>query len=216
VSTWDSSDLLAQWNRLCQRPTADEITDATKYQILTRGQEAVISEIEAIYPDCLYQAPAALSTSDNKVFTFGTDSNGYAVAPRGHVGIYPSLASVPDVPWQAGIDYLDEGTQIRIPYNSSYSGTLYWRGIPTPADITASAQPTLRPAPARRMIVLKAAMEFASEGGARADTYSAAEREWDKEFPKWMLNFRTRFRSGGVLPVYQYLGPDAVARGIVA
>lgn len=208
MATWDSADLLAQFNRLCQRPTVDEITDATKYQILTRGQEAVITEIEAIYPDCLYQAPTTLSTSDNQVFTFGTDGNGNAVAPRGHVGIYPTLESIPDFPWQPGLDYLDEGTQIRIPYNNSYASTLYWRGVATPSDITALVAPAIRPAPARRLIVLKAAMEFGSEGGSRPDIVQAAEREWAREFPRWMLNFRSRFRTGGVIAVYAYVGNE--------
>lgn len=205
MATWDSADLLSQFNRLCRRPGTDEITDATKYQILSRGQEAVIAEIESIYPDCLYQAPQAMSTADEQVFTFGTDANGYAIAPRGHVGIYPSLESIPDAPWQPGLEYLDEGTQIRIPHNGSWPGTLYWRGIATPADISASTQPAIRPAPARRLIVLQAAMEFGSEGGSRADIYAAAEREWNKKFPVFMLDCKTRFRHGGVVAIYTYL-----------
>jgi len=208
VASWDSADLLTQFNRLCQRPSVDEITDATKYSLLSRGQEAVITAIEAIYPDCLYQSPAALSTNDNQVWTFGTDANGHAVAPRGHVGIYPSLESIPDFPLEPGLDYLDEGTQIRIPYNATYSGNLYWRGIPTPPDISASTQPSITPAPARRLIVLKAAQEFASEGGSRGDLYAAAEREWNKEFPQWMLNFRSRFRNGGVIAAFAYVGGE--------
>lgn len=201
MATWDSADLLSQFNELAKRPTTDEITDATKYTRLARAQMDVIYEVAIRYPNALYQSPTAMSTSDSNVFTFGTDANGHAVAPYGHVAIFTSTTAVPDRPWVEGEhgDYLDEGTQIRLPHGRVYGGTLYWRGIATPADIAAATQPSLRPAPARRLIAIKAAWNFALEGGARPGVEDAMERMWARQFPIHMAVWRTRFRHGGAL-----------------
>jgi hypothetical protein len=205
VSTYDSADLLGRFNALAARPSSDEYTDADKYSLLATGQMKVLEEIAIRYPDCLYQAPTAMSTADSgATFTFGTDGNGYAVMPYGHVGIYSSLNSIPDNPWVPGIDYLDEGTLIRMPNGRTYSGTLYWRGIATPADIAAGTQPSLRPAPARVLIVYKAVEEFGLRGGLQPEVTTAAQALWAREFPTWMANWRTHFRNGGVFAYTNY------------
>lgn len=205
MSTYDNADLLLRFNALAARPSSDEYTDADKYALLATGQMKVIQEIAVRYPDCLYQAPTAMSTSDGgATYTFGTDSNGYAVMPYGHVGIYSSLSNVPDNPWVAGVDYLDEGTLIRLPNNRTYSGTLYWRGIPTPSDISASIQPAIRPAPARVLIVYKAVEEFGLRGGLNPEVTTAVQALWSREFPLWMANWRSHFRKGGMLSYSTY------------
>src|SRR5687767_14316489 len=97
MATWDSAYLLSEFDILAARPETDEITDASKYRRLASAQMEVVGEIAGIYPDCLYQAPTALTAvAGNKTFTFGTDANGHAVAPYGHVGIYSALTHVPD------------------------------------------------------------------------------------------------------------------------
>lgn len=209
MASYDSADLLLQFDELAQRPAADDITDASKYARLARAQLFVVGEIATRYPDCLYQAPALLTTTDNKVYTFGT-VDGHAVAPMGHVGIYRTLSDVPDAPLAAGVDYLDEGTQIRIPNNRTDASTLYWRGIATPEDISASQEPALRPAPARRLIVVKAVWDFAREGGRRPDLAEVCAGMWASEFPSWMLQWRTRFRAGGAL------GPSRLQMGYLS
>lgn len=197
---FDSVDLLAQFNEVLRRAASDEVTDATKYGYLARAQQEVLQEVAPIVPDAFYGAPAALSTSDNKVFTFGT-ANGSAIAPLGHVGIYPSLESIPDDPWVEGVDYLNEGTQIRIPNNATHSGTLYWRGITTPTDISASQAPALNPAPARRLIVLKAAISFCRAGARNPAVEDACASEYREALLRWLLNLKTQFRRGGGLSV---------------
>ena len=206
MATYDSADLLSRFNALAQRPPSDEVTDADKYSLLATGQMKVIEEIAIRYPDCLYQAPTALTTSDGNVYTFGQDAQGNDVMPYGHVGIYDSLTAIPDSPWISGIDYLDEGTQIRLPNARTFGGTLYWRGIPTPEDISASSEPSLRPAPARVLIVYKAVEEFGLRGGLQPEVTTAVQALWAREFPVWMHNFKSHFRAGGVLAVYQFVG----------
>lgn len=200
MATFDSAWALAEFDRLSARPDTDEITDASKYQRLALAQMEVIGEIAGIYPDALYQAPTALTAvSGNKSFSFGSDSNGHAVAPYGHVGIYSALAHIPDNPLVEGIDYLNEGTLIRIPNDRTWSGTLYGRWIPTPADITAAVEPTLRPAPARLLIVLKAVENFANEGAQMPDLARIMSDRYAREFTKWMLILRSQFRAGGAV-----------------
>lgn len=204
MATWDSADLLSQFNELAGRPTTDEITTASKYARLARAQMAVIEDVAAIYPYCLYRSggPTTLTTADNKVYTFGADGNAtHAMGPMGHVAIFRNLADYPDSPLVEGTDYLDEGTQIRIPNNRTESSTLYWTGIPTPADISASSEPALRPAPSRRLIVIKAVETFGREGSHNLTLADDMAMLYDREFAKHMLVWRTRYRRGGVLGV---------------
>lgn len=202
MATWDSADLLSQFKEMARWPATSEITDAQFYARLARAQQTVLGEVAARYPQCLYQAPTTLTSSDGGyTYTFGTDANGHAVAPLGMVGIYADLSDVPDNPLEPGADYLDEGTRIRIPNDMTDPGPLYWYGIPTPADIAAGTEPSLRPAPARILIVIRAVWDFAREGAWRPDLAAEMEQRWRAEFPVWMQTFRTRFRDGGALVV---------------
>lgn len=203
MASFDSADLLAQFRELADIPTVSEISATSIYARLARAQQDVIEEVASIYPNCMYRTsgPATLTTSDNKVYTFGTDAQGHAVAPMGHVAVFRSLSDYPDNPMREGVEYLDEGTQIRIPNNNTEQATLYWQGIPTPADISASQEPALRPAPARRLIVIKAVETFAREGGRNYALADDMEALYAKQFAKHMLSWKTRFRQGGALLV---------------
>jgi hypothetical protein len=200
MATWDSADLLSRFNRYAARPSSDEVTDATKYSRLAEAQIEVMADIAAVYPYPLYRSsgPATLSTTDNKVFTFGTDGNGsLAMGPIGHVAIFRNLEDYPDNPLREGIDYLNEGTQIRIPNNRTES-SLYWMGIPTPVDIASggSAEPAIRPAPARILIVYRAVANFAMEGNRDEALSARMEAKYRAEFAKWMLTWKTQMRKG--------------------
>lgn len=200
MATWDSAYLLGQFNRLAARPDTDAITSATKYIWLAEAQNEVVADIASRSPNVLYGAPAALSTSDGGfTFTFGTDSNGYALFPMGKVGIYPTLNSIPDIPWNEGVDYLNEGIRIRIPNNRTYAGTLYWRGITPPPDISASTQPSLFPEMARELITMTAVKNFAQAGNLDPELAQQMMDQYSRAFPRWMLVYRTQFRNGGAL-----------------
>jgi hypothetical protein len=200
MASYDSADLLAQFNELTGRPSTDEITTATKYARLARAQQEVIGDIAGIYPQCLYRTggPTATTTSGGIVHTFGTDGQGHAVAPLGQVWIGRSTSRYPDPDLIEGQDYMNEGTQIRM-MNERVESTLYWMGIATPTDISASQEPALRPAPARRLIVIKAAETFGREGQRDLSLADDMERLYAKEFAKHMLTLRSQFRTGGAL-----------------
>ncbi len=207
MSTYDSADLLALFNSMAGRPTTDAITDAQKYARLSKAQNRVIAKMmpvcpKSLYPKAAYGSLPTLTTTDSQIFTFGTDTNGYAVFPGGHGGVYTSLNDIPDYPWVEGRDYMLEGTQIRIPNNGTYTGTLYWYGITNPADITAVVQPALFPEASRELIAIEGVRQFAVEYVRNLALADEMQSEWDKAWPGWCLVWKTQFRSGGALNVF--------------
>lgn len=213
MALFDGPSCLSIFNRLAGRPTSgDEISDASKYLRLTEAQLEVYHAIAAIYPYCLYRSagPTTLTTSDSKVYTFGNGGSGEnAESPLGYVKIFRNLSDYPDSALVEGVDYLNEGTQIRIPNNRTDAATLYWMGVPTPDDIDASTAPALRPAPARILIVIRAVENFAREGSRNPQLADEMERKWAREFPTHLLAWKTQFSQGGALAL------DGIDRAIL-
>jgi hypothetical protein len=204
MATWTSAYLLTKTRQLAARGDNDTVTDAAWYQRLSDAQNALLDDIAsrcpyALYSKAGYGSTPTLSTSDNQVFTFGTDLNSDPLFPIGKVMIYPSLAAIPDAPWVEGYDYLNEGNQIRIPNNRTYASTLYWRGIAPVQDITASVQPTILPPPSRILICQLAVKSFSEEGKRDFDLADRMKKDYDSDFAKWCLVWKTQFKSGGAL-----------------
>lgn len=209
---YSSSYLLDMFNRLTGRPSTDAVSPASKYTRLSEAQSAIVVDIAAVCPDVLYPpvsyaSTPTLTTTDNQTFTFGTDANGYALAPMGKTSIYDSLDNIPNCPWQAGRDYIPLGaTAIQIPNNGSFSGTLYWRGISPPGVIDGSHEPVLFPEGARQLIAYRAAINFLLEGGRNPALSAQYQLLYGRPFgaqpgmfASWCLEWRTAYRGGGVL-----------------
>lgn len=195
--------MLAKFNQLSGRLTSnDPMTDAAKYQRLSDAQNEVIQDIAPRCPKSLVSHAVAastpvLTTADNKIFTFGTDiSTTDAQFPIGKVRIFPSLVSIPDHPWIEGQDYLNEGTQIRIPNDRTYSGTLYWRGMAAVANISASVDPSISPPPARVLIAYRAVEVLAEEGTRNTELADRMAKLYSEAFRRWCLVWKTQFSSG--------------------
>lgn len=202
ASGYSSADLLTRFNRWAGRPTVDAMTDAQKYAFLADGQDAVFMEVANVAQNSLIGAPTLMTTADGGyTFTFGTDGNGYPLFPLGKAEIYSALAAIPNYPWRPGLDYLDEGVQIRIPNNLQWSGTLYWRGMTAPQAISSTVQPVLQPPPARILIVIKAVQQFADEFVRNPALADRMEIRWEREWGKYATAIRKHFR--GAYP----LGP---------
>lgn len=212
---WQSSDLLTRFNAYAGRPTSDAITADEKYQRLSDGQDAVLTELMNTAPRPLYGAPTAMVTADGGyTWTFGTDGNGYANFPLGKASIYPNLNAVPDYPWQPGLDYLDEGTQIRIPNNMPWSGQLYWYGVTAPQAISASVQPVIQPPHSRILIVIKGVQIFAEEYLRNAALSDQMQLRWEREWPKHVTMIRRHLRGGRQLgPLTGFWGRGGAGLG---
>ena len=219
MATWDSADCLKRLKDEAGLEDSSEYDDTNDlYPLLSDGQEEAARMIAARYPNALYQAPAALTAAANrKTFSFGT-VNSAAVMPMGWVQIAPRLSAfVGDffTGWVEGVEFLDEGTQIRIPGDRSYSGTLYGRWVPRPARITASVTPSLLPLEIGvPLLVNRAVKKLALHGNLRADLAQAKDAEWGRPFVRSpgifaeaMLTYKRRFRGGGGMidPAQWYL-----------
>jgi hypothetical protein len=203
AETWSSAICLTKFNQLSGRLVAnDPMTDAQKYVRLSDAQNEVIQDIAPRCPKALVSKAVAastptLSTSDNKIFTFGTDiSTTDAQFPIGRVRIFQALADIPDHPWVEGVDYLVEGTQIRIPNNRTHSSTLYWRGMAAVANITAAVAPSILPPPARVLLCYRAAQILGEESGRDRELADRMGRLYDEAFRRWCLVWKTQFSSG--------------------
>lgn len=203
MSLYDSPSCLSIFNRKAGRPATDAITDPSKYLRLSESQNRVVAMASAVtpksfWPTVAYGALPTLTTTDNQIFTFGTVLA--PITPIGKVGIYRSLNDIPDYPMREGIDFLwDGGTSIRIPNNSTYSGTLYWLGVTPPPDMTALVDPVLQPLASRELIVIDAVRQFATEGNRNPDLAALMAAEWAVAWPQWCLAWKTAFRLGGAL-----------------
>lgn len=136
---------------------------------------------------------------DGQLFTFGENANGYPIMPMGKALIFPSLASWPNFPWIEGLDYISEGTQIRLPNNRTWSGPLYWYGVPQPNNISASVEPALFPEGSRELIVFRAVAMFCDEGFADEKLAAKMEGRYQQAFTRWCLAWKTQFSDGGAM-----------------
>ena len=205
MATMTSANLLTRFNQLSGRPASgDSISDADKYIRLTDAQNVVLADAASRVPKAFvskaaYSAMPTLTTTDQQVFTFGTDLNTDPLFPIGKVEIYPSLQAVPDSPWIEGVDYLNEGTQIRIPNNRTWGGTLYWRGVAPALSIDGTNQPTIIPPPFRILIVYEAVRRYAEEGKRDIELADRMRANYEQDFARLCLTLKTQFSNGGAL-----------------
>lgn len=204
MASFDSAYCLKMFNRYTGRPASgDSMTDANKYERLTEGQTRVVQDMYARVPNSLYPTAANLptmtSTAGGNIFTFGTDTNGYAIAPMGKTRIFETVNAFPDFAWVEGVDYVNEGTQIRLTNGRTWANPLYWYGISPPADITAASEPSLFPAAFRDLIVYQAVMAYAQEAVRDADLEDRMQRRYAQRFPEACLAWRTQFADGGAI-----------------
>lgn len=193
---WDSASLLSKLRTKLHRPSSDELaTTALLYDLLTEAENEVIAEIATLSPQSQMGAPVLLTSADSGVtYTFGTDGNGDAVFPLAcevyaQVNGRELLASS----WNATGDFVIEGDRIRMPGNvaQTFDSGPYARFVRADNTISASSEPVLKPAPARILIVLKAAIKFAGIGGLRDP--QPWEEEYQAAFRRWITVMRTQF-----------------------
>lgn len=208
---YSAAYLLRLFKRLVGRPQqADAVTDGSYYERMTDAQASIVADIAGICPHVLYPtAPLTLSTTDSKTFTFGTDANGFAIAPIGRSKIYRSLNDVPDDPMVPGVDYIPLGaTSIQVPNNQTYTGTLYWRGVSPPGIIDGSGvnEPVLYPEGSRQLIAYRAAIAFLLEGERHPELAATYTGLYGRPlgagpglFAQWTLAWRTQFAGGGAM-----------------
>ena len=163
MAFYDTADLLARCKRDLNRPDSDEaITDAHWYAFMSEAQQEAFWYLAGRVPEALVGSPAQLTAAgDNKTFTFGTDVDGANVVPLA-LALYRTLAEIPDAPLVEGIDFLMEGSRIRIPNDRTMSPAPYGQWVSPPNVINASTEPTLLK-PARALIASGAVAKAAAK-----------------------------------------------------
>lgn len=204
MATYDSAYLLAMFNRYTGRPTSsDTLSDADKYARLSEAQNRVVADMFARVPNSLYpktaNLPTMTSAAGGNIWTFGTDPQGFAIAPMGKARIFENQQSFPDFPWVEGVDYVNEGTQIRLPNGRTWSGTLYWYGITPPADITAAVQPAIFPPAFRDLIVFEAVRLYGEEAKRDLELADRMTQKYAERFREACLAWKNQFSDGGAL-----------------
>ncbi len=206
MSLWASSDLLAKCKYLARRPVTDASTsDANWYALLTDSQPKAYRDLFTRVPELQYGAPTLMSTSadSGKTYAFGTDAEGDAIRPAGYAEIYAKLGDVPDSPLAPGVDFILEGTKIRMPANQTRtftSGAPYYRMVLRPDTvISASVQPALVPKSARILLVWGALEMWAMRPGSGADPAYYASKYKD-DLDAILVDLRTAYNSQGSPP----------------
>lgn len=201
MATYTASNLLTLFNTYAGRPeSGDAISDATKYDYLSRGQDVVLADLAARIPQPLYSHVAYGSTptltaldSTNQVFYFSSSNvNADYEFPIGKAAIYDSLSAIPDSPLTEGLDYLWEGEYIRIPSNRSHTGTLYWRGVAAAAVLSSSGSTlTISPPPARILVVYEAVRQFATTEVRNPELAQGMAGEYGLSLQRWCLTLKS-------------------------
>lgn len=175
---WDSANLSRKFLNRIRRPSADEelleadgVTSAV-WDLLSEAQDYWMEILAAVVPDANYGAPVLMTTADQgETYTFGNDPLGQPIFPVGHVEIRESRTGrllIPSADWGNG-DFLMEGDRIRIPGGRKkiFSSGPYARFVTPWGKIDAATQPTMKPPRARALIVTRAAIIWAVQGGLR-------------------------------------------------
>lgn len=168
MADFDAAWCLARFRRITGTTTnTADTTDADAYALLSSAQIHVMEILSGVAPHSQMDAPEALTTADNGAT--------YALAsyPLANLELYNgSTNGIRIYPIGYGQNTWDgfvlEGQTIRWPAGRTrtFGSGLYARYVKTPASITASVEPVLRPAHARIAMCYKAASEWAHESGA--------------------------------------------------
>jgi hypothetical protein len=210
---WDSANLHRKLLNRIRRPAADEeliepdnATDAI-WDLLSEAQDYWMEILAATIPDPNYGAPVLMTTADlGLTYTFGLDAEGQAVFPVGHIELRESRNGrllIPSADWGNG-DFVMEGDRIRIPGGRTriFSAGPYARFVTPWTKISAAVQPTMKPARARALIVTRAAIIWAVQGGLRDPA------PWEKlEAVQWGVlanSLATQFHLSGAQAVDDY------------
>lgn len=165
----DRTDLIRRLKVRLNRPATDAAftvtsTDDAYDDALTEAQDELTKLIATYIPDVMTLAPTSLTSSDGGyLYTFGADADTANKFALGFFSVFATRADIPDNPLVPNVDFLIEGTRLRIlpvntPRTFSDSGP-YAMYVPASNVISSSSAPTIPVI--CRMALLEKAGEFA-------------------------------------------------------
>jgi hypothetical protein len=173
MADWDTAALLADAKLEAGIPAESSFpTDANWYSWLASAQEHWMGQIATQCPWLNLGAPVLLATTDSGLtYYFANDDDGDPIHPLA-VQLYNEIGGRPLIPgnyWDPNADYVWMGDHIRFPRNKTktFSSGPYARYVAPPERIDVSTQPTLKPKRARKLIVYRACILYATRGGKK-------------------------------------------------
>ena len=200
MASFDTADCLVQIRRQCRIQDVTEYpADADLYAFLRDGENRVKHEVGSMCPEILRGAPVLMTSADGGyTYTFGVDGESNAIAPIGHVSIYPSRSQIPFEPLISGVEYVFEGTKIRFTeYTPRTFGDGPYAQFITPTLVIAATTTLVTlPVQLRLLAVHDACIRYAQSGAVLDSTpYEAAyESEFQRQISTAQLN-----RSAGAM-----------------
>lgn len=187
---FSAADLLQRCKDKTRIPSpSEEMDDPAWYRLLTEAQIFWMGKMSATKPEPNYGPPVKMLSADGGLtFTFGQDADGRDVTPLGHAEIRESRNGrlwIPSTDWQTR-DFVMEGDRIRIPNGKTRTvgDGPYARFVTDPvgSPIDATHEPVFKPISARILLVNRANILWALQGGKRDPApYEAEENSnWDR------------------------------------
>jgi hypothetical protein len=176
MSLFGSADLLSDFKFMANRSANDaSLDDAQIYRLLTLGQQAVVSDVAAVFPRVMMGAPVAMTTVDGGTTWQlpGLDDDGEVITPFGHAEVYATSPNGAELygssyaGWSG--DFVFEGRFLRVPAGQTrqFTNGPYMRYVAMPGHLNAATAPTLSPPNLRPLIVYRALEMWANRGGTR-------------------------------------------------
>lgn len=186
---FDSADLLQRCKDKTKIPSpSEDMDDPSWYRLLTEAQIFWVKKMSATKPEVNYGPPVKMTSADGGyTYTFGADADGRNITPLGHAEIRETRSGrlwIPSTDWQTR-DFVMEGDQIRLPNgkNRVMTDGPWARFVTDPvgSPIDGTHQPILKPISARILLVNRACILYALQGGKRDPSpYEAEENSnWD-------------------------------------
>lgn len=181
----DRADCILRIKDRLNRPATDtaftiSATDDVLLRMMTESQDEITKLIATYIPDAMITAPTAMTTADSgKTYTFGADVDTANYFPLGFFCVYATRSDIPDFPLEPGVDFVVEGTKIRMPNNATrtFSDGGPWAQTVNAANaITSSTEPTI-PVICRLGLVEKTAAKAAVRLGLDPSEFDAAFNE---------------------------------------
>jgi len=183
VPLYDSADLLQRFRDLAGRPAVDEaLPDAKAFRLLTDAHRHWTEQMAAQVPEALFTPAVKLYSADGGYTYLVAAVEGAAAEEPLALRVRESRGGrllLPGPDWSDATGYVLEGDRIRFPNHRSRSFTdgPYAQWIVSPGEISAGAQPTLKPVRARVLAVYRALATIAPVIGKDPNHFYNLETE---------------------------------------
>jgi hypothetical protein len=207
VAYLDYTDLKRRLKQRLGRPSTDEAftvdaTDDVYDDKLTEAQDRVNKLLAIHSPDAVWTVPTALTSDDGGVtYGFGTDTDSAAIFAFGHFEVYEKRIDYPDLPLTEGVDFVVQGTKLRMPgaVPRTFADSGPWALYVAPSNIVSAVHQPVIPVIARHAMLTDAEIRCWEHLGLDSSGAEAAFE--NKDWPELLAVLRTQSLKKGSQPL---------------